>query len=286
MATWDRYANPTETGLELEVWSGRVFTPRFYCHDTVGSPVALFAEKPPVCHLSLSPRVQVLGQPIDWDIGDSYSATDTVDTFDIDWGGDTDDGDISGADFNVDPTSGDIVYDAVGRYTVTAYVTDVLGTDSQPVSITVEIVEPVETVYIGTTDAGVFRSIDGSEPVAANSGLTGDDLKLRAIRLNPHYADLLQDQHHIWLCTKTGLAYSTDGADSWTKISEATLGTPVNTAADDPAPVTGDLDQIDLCFDPQDNRRLYLLRTTATRAWLYWSDDYGTSWSNTQVGGF
>lgn len=281
--TWERYANPTETGIELEVSSGRIFTPRFYCCNNIGGPIQLYTTKPPVCHLSLTPRVQILGEPIAWSIGDSYSSTETIDAFWVDWGGATDIGNLSGEDFLTDPTSGDVVYDAVGRYTVTAYVRDVLGTDSQPVSITVEIVEPAETIYIGSTDAGAFRSIDGSEPAHASSGLSGEDLKLRAIRLNPHYADLPQAQHHVWICCKTGLAYSTDGAATWTKISEAALGTPSNTAGDDPAPATADLDQIDLCFDPQDNRRLYLLRTTATRAWLYTSSDYGTSWSNTQV---
>ena len=63
-------------------------------------------------------------------------------------------------------------------------------------------------------------------------------------------------------------------------------GVPVNTAEDDPAPATADLDQIDIAFDPQDGRRVYLLRVTTTpeRAWLYKSDDYGLSFSNTQIG--
>lgn len=274
--SWTRYANPTETGIELEIWSGRIFTPRFYCHDTVGTAVALYAEKPPVCHLKLSPRVQVLGQAIAWDIGNSYSATDTVDIFYIDWGSSTDIGNLSGEDFNLDPTSGDVVFDEVGRYTVEAYVRDVLGTDSQPVRITVEIVEPVETVYIGTADGGAFVSIDGDTPAAINSGLSGDDLKLRSIRFNPHYADLPQDRQHLWICTKSGLAYSTDGGGSWTKISKATLGNPAGGDTDD-------LDQIDLCFDPQDSRRLYLLRTAAAGAWLYWSEDYGATWENEEV---
>ena len=61
-----------------------------------------------------------------------------------------------------------------------------------------------------------------------------------------------------------GISYSTNGGVNWANISKATLGTPENAAGDDPAPVTADLDQIDLSFDPQDSRRLYLLRTTAS----------------------
>lgn len=283
MTAWDRYKNDNSTGLEVELYSGKVWTARAYCDDSSAS--GIYSNKAPVCKLSLTPSTQYTGQAIAWDISDSMSATSTIDVFYIDWGGATDIGNISNADWQTDPLSGSVVYDDPGEYTVEAYVVDLLET-SQHVFITVEIVDPVERVYIGTTDAGVFISDNGSTPAASNTGLSGDDLKLRAIRLNPNTADLPAAQQHVWLATKTGLAYSTDGGANWTKITEATLGNPVNTAADDPAPVTADLDQIDLCFDPQDERRIYLLRTTATRAWLYKSDDYGATWSNTQVGGF
>lgn len=286
MAAWDRWRGAGETGIEGEIWSGRVFTPRFYCDDpTVGAAIAIYATKPPVCHLILTPRVQYLGQAIAWDISNSRSATSTISTYDIDWGGATDIGDISGALWTGDK-DGSVVYDALGTYTVEAFVTDVLSKESQHVFITVEIVEPVKRLYIGTVDAGVFVSDNSGTPAASNSGLSGDDLKLRAIRLHPAYAELPAAQQHVWIVTKTGLAYSVDGAATWTKITEATLGTPANTAGDDPAPATGDLDQIDIAFDPQDERRIYLLRTWASpkRAWIYFSEDYGVSWENYQIG--
>lgn len=282
MTTWDRYKNDNLTGLEVELYSGKVWTPRAYCDDA--SATGIYSNKAPVCKLALTPTTQYTGQAIAWDISDSLSATSTIDVFYIDWGGATDIGNLSAQDWATDPLSGDVVYDEAGTYTVEAYVKDLLTTESQHVFITVEIVDPVERVYIGSSDAGVFVSDNGSTPAASNTGLSGDDLKLRAVRLNPHTADLPAGQQHVWLATATGLAYSTDGAANWTTISKATLGDPVNTAADDPAPATADLDQIDLCFDPQDDRRIYLLRTTATRAWLYKSDDYGETWSNTQVG--
>ena len=285
MATWDRYRNDNRTGFETETYTGGTYTPRAYCDDPSAGNV--YTTKPPVCYLSLDPIRQILGQPIAFDIGDSMSATSTVDTFTIDFGGATDIGDITDADFNLDPTSGDVVYDDLGTYTVEAFVTDVLGVDSQHVEMTVEIVEPTERLYIGTTDLGVFLADNGDDPAASNAGLSGDDLKLRSIRLNSHYADLDADEQHVWIVTKTGLAYNTaGGTGTWTKITEATLGTPANSAGDDPAPTASDLDQADICFCPQDNRRLYLVRFTTTpeRAWLYWSDDYGESWQNNQVG--
>ena len=284
MATWDRYKSQV-TGIEGEVWSGRTFTPRFYCHDTVGVAVELYSEKPPVCHLSLVPTVQYIGSAIAWDIGDSYSATDTVDLFSIEWGGTTDIGDISDDDFNIDPTSGNVTYSSLGTYTVEAWVTDVLTTESQHVFITVEIVEPVERLYIGTTDTGVYLSDNGGTPAASNTGLSGDQLKVRSIRPHPAYADLPAAQQHVWIATADGVSYSIDGAGNWSNLDSDDLGEPVNTAGDSPAPLSADLDNIDLCFDPQNPNRIYLLRTTTSpvRAWLYVSDDYGATWANTQI---
>ncbi len=282
---WERYTQGP-TGLEGEIFSGRIFRPRYFCEDDVGLVLAIFATKPPVCELILTPRVQFLGQAIAWNIGASMSATSTISTFSIDFGGSTDIGDLSGELWASDPLSGDVVYDDLGVYQVEAFVTDLLGTESQHCIQTVEIVEPEERVYIGTTDLGVFTSITGATPVASNTGLSGDQLKLRALRVHPAYADLAGSQQHVWIATKAGVSYSTDGGSNWVNISKATLGDPVNTAADDPAPATADLDQVDLSFDSQDDRRVYVLRVTTTpkRAWLYLSTDYGASWVNYQVG--
>ena len=281
MATWDRYTE-SPTGLEGEIWSGRIFSARYYCDDpTVGLS---YVVKPPVCHLILTPRVQTLGQAVAWDISPSGSATSTISTYTIDFGGGGV-SNITGATW-AGAKTGSVTYNATGVYTINAFVTDLLGAESQHCISTVEIVEPDERVYIGTTDLGVFVSDNGSTPAASNTGLSGDQLKLRSLRVHPAYADLESDQQHVWIATKDGVSHSTDGGSNWSNISKATLGTPVNTAADSPAPASADLDQIDLAFDPQDSRRVYLLRVTTTprRAWLYMSDDYGVSWSNTQVG--
>lgn len=279
--TWERYNNNQVTGFESELWSGGKFTPRAFCDDL--DAAAIYATKPPVCKLKVNPRVQILGEAIAWDISQSRSATSTIATYTIDFGGGGV-SNISGASWSGSKT-GSVTYDDVGIYTIEAYVTDLLGAGSNHVFIEVEIIEPTERLYIGTSDSGLFIMDNGSTPAASNSGLSGDDLKLRAVRLHPAYADLDADNQHVWLVTKTGLAHSTDGGATWTKISEVTLGTPANTAGDDPAPDADDPDNIDLAFDPQNPDRLYLLRTTGSplRAWLYKSDDYGTSWSNTQV---
>lgn len=280
MATWDRYLSQT-TGLELMAYTGVKFTPRFYCDDPDGG---VYVTKVGVCKLLVSPLVQFVNTNISWDISQSTHSTGTISTYTIAFGGGGV-SDISGASW-AGAKTGTVQYNAVGTYTITAYVTDTLSKRSNEVKIQVQIIDLEERVYIGTIDTGCFILTPSAAATASNSGLSGDDLKFRSLRPHPAFKDLPDaDQHHLWACTKNGLAYSTDGAATWSTISKATLGTPTNTAGDDPAPATADLDQIDLCFDPQDDRRVYALRTTTSpkRAWLYKSDDYGATWSNTQV---
>jgi len=279
MATWDRYTDKI-TSFETRSYIGPAFYIRSFCDDPSGTT---YLSKPPVCKLSLSPSVQFASTNIAWDISNSRSATGTIDTFDIEWNGTTNIGDLSAQDWSTDPTSGNVQYTGTGTYTATATVTDTLGKESSPAKVTVTIVTREQRVYIGTSDAGVFILTPTTGPTAANAGLTGDDLKLRTLRAHPAHADQQTERQHIWIATAAGLAYSVDGATTWTLIPAADLGTPENAAADDPAPATGDLDQIDLWFDPQDDRRVYVLRTTATRTWLYYTDDYGGTWSNEQV---
>lgn len=283
MTTWDRFRNQNTTGLEIRTRTGGVFYPRSYCDDPSIGPVGIYTGKSPVCKLSLIPVVQFVNTSIAFDISDSRSATSTIDTFDIAWGGTTDIGDLADQAWASDPLTGNVQYTTLGTYTVTASVTDVLGQTSNEVKITVQIVEKEQRVYIGSTDSGVFVMTTTTDPTASNSGLSGTQLNIRALRVHPAYRDLPAGQQHIWIATQDGVSYSTDGAATWTNISKATMGTPTNSAGDDPAPATADLDQIDIGFCVQDTNRIYVLRTTATRAWLYYSSDYGTTWSNTQV---
>jgi ligand-binding sensor domain-containing protein len=278
---WTRYANLT-TGLEVITKTGKVFWPRSFCDDETIGPVGIYIAKEPVCKLKLSPTTQFPGTDIAWDISQSLSATGTIDSFNIEWGGATDIGDLTSQDWASDPKTGNVQYDDVGTYTVEAYVEDLLGKRSKVARVTVEIVEAdvTDKIWIGTTDGGCYL-LTSSSLTQKNTGLTGNHINFRSLRLNPHSRDL--DDHQLWAATQDGVVYTTDDADNWNLISKATLEEPVNTAEDDPVPETDDLDQIDVTFDPQNPDRVYLLRTTATRAWLYYSDDNGTTWNNNQV---
>ncbi len=276
---WDRYKDKT-TSFEIESRVGPVFIPRFFCDDATTTATT----KPPVCKLKLTPVVQFANTNIAWDISESDSATGTIDTFTIDWGGTTDIGDLNDNAWTGSKT-GNVQYTTNGTYTVSATVTDTLGAVSSACKVEVRIISYVslQRLYIGTTDGGAYILTPASGPDAANTGLSGNDLNFRSMRLHPAYQGLPVAQQHVWACTQAGIIYSTDGCASWVLIPEDQLGTPTNTVGDSPAPTSADCDQIDLAFDPQDPQRVYVLRTTATRAWLYKTDDYGVTWSNTQV---
>lgn len=289
MATWERYRSANQTGFETVLYSGQIFTPRSYCDDPTLGPVGIYVAKAPVCKLLITPTVQFANVNVAWDISQSSSATSTIDTFDIAFGGGGP-SDLSSQDWSSDPKTGNVQYTSTGRRTITASVTDLLGAQSNECKITIDIVDYVslQRLYIGvtgTSNPGCYILTPSGGPTQANTGLTGNHPNFRMLKIHPAYRDLPVGQQHLWAATEDGVAYTTDGATSWTVIGKASLGTPANNAGDSPAPAATDLELVDLAFDPQDPRRVYVVgRTTATpRTWLYVTDDYGANWSNYQV---
>jgi hypothetical protein len=289
MPVWDRYLSGT-TGLEIIVQKGARFVPRFYCDDTSGT---VYITKAPVAVLKLTPTVQFINTNIAWDVSQSVSATGTIDTFDLSFGGGGA-GDLAAQDWDVDPLTGNVQYASTGTFTVTLTVTDTGGLRSQAAKQIVYIVDVqgVSKVYIATSDTGIFTYVPGGTPITANTGLSAGDLNVTMGRLNPNFKHLSITQHHYWFTCDTGVIFSVNGASTWTKITKATLGDPTNTASDGSPPDTNDLDEISIAFDPQDIRRVYLLRLTdATwnasfdpRAFLYWTNDYGVTWTSFGIG--
>ncbi len=292
MATWDRYTQGT-TGLEVKTYLGDIFTIRSYCDDPDGG---VFIAKAPTCKLKITPLSTFL-TPVTfaWDISQSVSSTGTIASYDIDFDGSTTGGDVSSAAWSGAKT-GNNAFTAAGHYTVVASVTDTLGKESKEVRIPMIAIgsggsegtgnESLQRVYIGTTDTGCWIMTPTADPAAYNTGLSGDDLKFRDMRINPYTVEDGNDNHHLWAATKTGVAYTLDGAANWSVISPDSLGDPVNDAGDSPAPVTADLDQIGISLDPASSTRVYCLRCNATRSWIYYSDDYGASWNNNQINAF
>lgn len=289
MATWDRYKSK-KTGLEIKAYTGKIFTPRGYCCDSS----SVYVTKAPVAVLKLTPTVQFVSTNIAWDVTQSYSPTGTVDTFDLTFGGGGA-SDLTGQDWSTDPKTGNVQYTSTGTYTVTLYVTDTLGNRSQAAKIMVNVVSLLEAVAYIAAANGIYRYLAGGSVTRVLSStyiLSG--------RLNPHYAHLPQAQHHYWAGTNqipgpSGVGvYSFDGGTTWADlgVTAARFGSPANTAGDSPAPTSSDLDLVAFDFDPQDPKRLYALMVTNStwnasydpRAWLFWSDDYGETFSNVQIG--
>jgi len=259
------------------------------CDDAIG----VYTTKAPVAKLKMTPTVQFASVNIAWDVSASRTQSGTIDTFDLTFGGGGA-SDLTGQDWSSDPLTGNVQYTTEGQYTATLYVTDTLGNRSQAATLTIDItdIEGIAKTYIATSDTGIFTYLPGGIPVTANTGLSGGDLNSKSGRLNDHFAGLPISQQHYWQCNDNGLAVSVNGCATYTKITKATLGDPTNTAGDGSPPDTDDLDEIATCPDPQDIRRQYLVRrTNATwnasfdpRAFLYFTDDYGATWSSFGIG--
>jgi PKD repeat protein len=295
LATWDRYKSNT-TGVEIISQKGGRFTPRFYCDDTSGS---VYVTKAPVAVLKLTPTSQFTNTNIAWDVSQSVSTTGTIDTYDLTFGGGGA-SDLTGQSW-AGAKTGNVQYTSTGTYTVTLTVTDTAGNVSAPAQQTVTISEDTsedletsgtEKIYIATSDTGIFTYTTDTAPAAVNTGLSGGDLNVNSGRLHPAYAWLPETKHHYWFACDTGVIYSTDGAATWNKITKATLGAPTNEISDSPHPGTDDLDEIAIEYDPQDKRRVYVLRLTnstwngsnSPRAYLFFTEDYGPSWVSKLIG--
>lgn len=243
--------------------------------------------------LIMTPQVQFINTNIAWDVQNSRSPTDSIDTFDLSFGGGGA-SDLAAQDWSVDPLTGTVQYNAVGRYTASLTVTDTTGNRSQPATVTIDIVDVqgISKTYILTSDTGVFVYLPGGTPVTANTGLSGGDLNGNSGRLNPHFKNLPVGGQHYAGVNDNGFIISFDGAGTYTKVTKATMGDPTNTAGDASPPTTDDLDEIAIAFDPQDVRRIYVARFTDAawnagndpRVYLYWSDDYAVTWSSFGVG--
>ena len=277
MATWDRYTGKT-TGLKLQVLKEGNFQSRSYCDDVDATDV--YTSKPPAAFLTMAPMVQFVNVNVTWSVAQSRHPTGTIDTYDVDFG----DGIISavsGAAWSGAKT-GTVQYTVPGYWTASATVTDTLGIISAPAKVQVQIVEDLDGLgyfYTGTTDAGAFI-VDSTGATAINTGLTGDWLKLRALKLHPMFRSVAQGLQHLWIATAAGVAYSDDGGTSWNLITLAAMGNPT----DNDGEVAADLDVIDIAFNPLDWKTIAVYRAASGGPiWVYVTTDYGTTWLNYRV---
>ena len=275
-----------ETSFEYRVnKTGQIYKPIFACDDFDSSvPVELrpYLLKNPMVKFKVTPSVQFVGEPVDWTIADSNSATSTIDSFDVFFNG-PGPTDITNGDWAIDPKSGSVVYTSAGEYIPQATVTDILGVTSQTGSVSVEIIDEVQVAFVGTNGSGVYSLPPGGTPVQINTGLSGDFLNVRHLAMPPQYLTLSPGQQHVWIATLGGVAFTTDGGATWATIDPAGLGEPENAWGDSPAPISIDLDCINVAFNTTNPKQVLVMRTVETpdrRVWAYLSNDYGATWSN------
>lgn len=272
--TWDRYTSKT-TGFKVQVLKEGNFTSRSYCDDVDATDV--YTSKPPVAMIELDPIVQFVNTNVAWDVSNSRHPTGTIDTYDIDFG----DGiiaDVTSAAWSGAKT-GNVQYTVPGYWTVTCTVTDTLGIISTPAKVQVHIIDELDGLgyfYTVTTDAGVFI-VDDTGATAINSGLTGGWLLVRSLRLHPMFSSLPQALQHLWIATSSGVGYSADGGTSWNKITRSEMGEPNDATTEE----AGDLDCIDIAFNPTDWKEIAVYRENpGGPLWVYVTSDYGTTWTN------
>ena len=131
--------------------------------------------------------------------------------------------------------------------------------------------------YGPNTERGVYRSINGGttwERVLYKDENTGAiQVSFDPNNANILYADLWAGrqgpwENGAWNGTESGLFKSTDGGNTWKKLTKG-LPTPQQ-----------DLGRIGFCIAPGNSNRLYATVDAGRLGGIYRSDDAGESWSN------
>jgi len=135
-------------GQTIRILVGPPVSPQFHCcisGNTVG------VAKDPVAVLIVTPRTQFVGEPVTADYSRSYSATSTIEYWEIDWGdGNTSNGTWPGTGSVEHPMGG---YADLGRYRITLLVRDILGAEGTARQW-IEVVPPIFAAYVSTMEVG------------------------------------------------------------------------------------------------------------------------------------
>lgn len=262
----------TEMAFDTTVISGPIVSPRFFC-CTAGNVVGVTKE--PVAVITLTPTVICLGDAMAYDGTSSFDPDGAIANYLWAFG----DGNTSVAG------SGNHTYAATGTYVVTLRVTDGTGLHGTAIVRVIVIDCDAEGVlaselFVGHKTAGAFyRSMTGAW-AARNTGLTGNWLNIRDLKLSPHYKFGPSTTRHAWVATQAGVAHSEDDMVTWA-LHYTDMSDPVISESGGSAVAKADLDWYCIAFSPYKDE-VFILAGTATRAWIYWTDDYGVTWDSWQ----
>ena len=266
-----RLQEATKVAADMEVVLGPIVSPRFFC-CTAGTVTGVTKE--PVAVIDISPTVICVNDSITYDGRSSYDPDGTVTNRSWTFG----DGGSSVA------PNGVYQYTSAGTYTVTLVVTDGDGFQGSASAQVVVNSPMARCMFLGHEAAGPyyqeFSSCSDSSWISRATGLSGNWLNIRDLKLNPFKRYGPVGTAEVWIATQAGVACSIDDMVTWTQV---TMPDPRNTAGDSPAPTLASLDWYCIAFNPMYADEIYILAGTATRAWVYWTEDGGTTWDNWQV---
>jgi hypothetical protein len=250
---------------------------RAFCCD-IDSDGIMGVAKEPVPVLDLSANVLCLGDTLTWDLRDSYAPGSTIDAYAIDMD--------DGTQYFVD--NGTHVYGAVGTYTIEGTVHE--GTcRQQTVEAQVEVIDCDKGLFASFSYASLdgdgvwFYDFTATAPAwtQRSDGLdTVASTQVNSIALRPGHKSLPDTVHELYACTDGGLYKTYNGGRSWGKI---TLPDPSNAEfADAPAATVDELIFHKLCYSWEDPDIAWLLasKPSASRVWVYLTEDSGISWTS------
>jgi hypothetical protein len=252
------------TAWKFETTLGPVFTPRFFCCDDPNS-LSISGGKEPVAIIDLDPNPSFTGDGILYTGTASYDPDGSITAYAWSFEGHSP---SSGTASN-----GTLSYATAGTYTIELTVTDGTGLQSNPARQELVVVAKYAHLLTGGS-SGVYYS-DGNSPItwtAKNTGLSGNDLIVYDVIVEPSTSFLPDANKTIWRATTGGIQVSNDGGATW---AEKVPGTVSNAWADSPAPTVSDLTWRDLHFNAG---RLFAMATwqngsSAWRSWIFYTDN-------------
>lgn len=253
-----------KTAWRFEGEIGEIFTPRFFC-CTDPNTLGLSEGKNPTAHIALSPNPVFVGDNVSYDGTGSYDPDGSIASYAWTFEGHTPATSTS--------STGTLNYGAAGVYKITLIVTDGTGLKSSPAVTYLEVKDPEDLALYAGTDTGLYLG-EGSSPswTGKNSGLSGDDLVVNDVAIDPATLDQPAASQTIWRATNGGVQVSNDGGASWAEKNPASVS---NQWSDSPAPTVGGLTFVKLIFAGE---RLFLAATwqnasSVYRSWLFYTDD-------------
>ena len=259
----DRLSDPT--AWEFNSTIGEVFTPRFFCCDDPNS-LGISDGKAPVAIIGLSPSPAYVSENVLFTGTASYDPDGSITAYAWTF--------EDGTPATGTVASGTVTWGTAGVYTVELTVTDGTGLQSTPARVQINI-QPVEFAAYLASSSGVYYS-DTLPPswTAKNTGLSGNDLIVYDVKIDPATQNLAAAEKVVWRCGRGGIQVSDDAGSTWTEKNPASVA---DTWSDTPDPAISDLTFRQLLWAGD---RLYVLAdwqngSSAWRSTIFYTDDAG-----------